>query len=380
MKPLLRRKYGVAVDRSMHGVVKRPCFILCNHQAAFDQFTVGLAFRFGINFVASDTIFRHGFRSWLMKTMVKPIPITKGQSDMAAVKKMLQAIKDGGAVGIFPEGNRCFFGETMTIGQGTGRLAKMLKVPLVLMRMDGAYLAKPRWKIQPNKGKVMAKVVRIVDVEELERLTNEQVQQIIEDELYINEFEYNRVQRIKFLGKARAEHLESILFYCPKCESIGSLVSKVHDFYCGKCDIKTSIDEYGFFVRGDESVPKTILEWSKLQLAFIKNSDYSPYNDKPVFADNDILFSKAIKAKKQLDTKKGSIALYNDRFEIAGTAIYIKDIKNLSIQEVRKLSIYTTGDTYVVDVALKVNLVKYMILGYHLKNMSEGKSEEYYGY
>ena len=403
MKPTLKRKYGVIVDNSTHKTIKRPCFILCNHQAAFDQFTVGIAFKFGINYVASDTIFRHGLQSWLMKKLVKPIPITKGQSDMQAVKKMMEAIKNGGAVGIFPEGNRCFFGETMNIGQGTGRLAKMLKVPLVLMRMQGGYLAKPRWKIKPNKGRVTAGVVRVIGIEELAAMTNEQVQEIIDRELYQNDFEWNTAERIKFLGKARAEHLESILFYCPRCETVGSLVSKVHDFYCSSCDLRTSIDEYGFFeqntnCKGDScvslcssqddnisvlsaySLPATILEWSKLQLQFIKNSDYSSYNDKPIFCDNDILLSKAIKAKKQLDTKKGDIAIYNDRFEIAGTTIMLRDVKNLSIQEVRKLSIYTTKDTYVIDVPLKRNLVKYMILGYHLKNLSEGIQEGYYGY
>ncbi|MCL2556656.1 MAG: 1-acyl-sn-glycerol-3-phosphate acyltransferase [Firmicutes bacterium] len=379
MKPMLKRKYGVEVDRSMHKTLKRPCFILCNHQAAFDQFVMGLAFKFGINIVASDAIFRHGFQSWLMKKLVRPIPITKGQSDVQAVKKMMQTVKIGGTVGIFPEGNRCFFGETMTIGQGTGRLAKMLKVPLILMRMEGGYFAKPRWKIQPNKGIVKAGVVKILSVEELEGMTNEEVQKTIEENLYQNDFEFNKDAKIKFLGKARAEHLESILFYCPKCHALDCMHSKIHDFYCTKCDLKTGIDEYGFFYDGD-SVPQTILDWSKLQLEFIKTIDYSPYNDKPIFFNDDIILSKAIKAKKQTDAQKGDIKLYNDRFEFCDTTIYLKDIKNLSIQEVRKLQIYTNTDIFVVDAKLKTNLVKYMIVGYHLKNVSEGKKDEYFGY
>jgi len=382
MMPILKRKYGVVVDKSAHGVIKRPCFILCNHQAAFDQFVMGGAFKFGINIVASDTIFRHGYRSWLMKKLVRPIPITKGQSDVQAVKKMLEVIKIGGAVGIFPEGNRGFFGETMTIGSGIGRLAKMMKVDLVLMRMRGGYFAKPRWKLQPNKGVVTAKVERVVTKEELEEMTNEEVLKIIEENLYQNDFEWNRIERIKFLGKARAEHLESILFYCPKCGAMDGMVSKVHDFYCDKCDLKTSIDEYGFFVQDDGMTPETILEWSVLQLEFIKKLDYSQNNDVPIFSDKNIVLSKAIKAKKQTDAKHGDIALFNDRLEIAGMTIYLKDVKNLSIQEVRKLQIYVGNEAFAVDVPLKTNLLKYMVTGYHLKNVLEGKSEDecYYGY
>ncbi|MCL2821601.1 MAG: 1-acyl-sn-glycerol-3-phosphate acyltransferase, partial [Firmicutes bacterium] len=109
LRPVLKRKYNCRISKSHYKSLKRPCLIMCNHQAGFDQFSTGIIANFGINFVASDTIFRHGFKSWIMKKLANPIPITKGMADITAVKKMMQVTKNGGAVGIFPEGNRCFF-------------------------------------------------------------------------------------------------------------------------------------------------------------------------------------------------------------------------------------------------------------------------------
>ncbi|MCL2847620.1 MAG: 1-acyl-sn-glycerol-3-phosphate acyltransferase [Firmicutes bacterium] len=385
LRPILKCKYNYSFDRSTSKGIKRPCLIVCNHQAGFDQFAVGLGVKFGINFVASDTIFRHGLQSYAMLKLTRPIPITKGTADPVAIKSMMEVAKIGGAVGIFPEGNRCFYGETMTVGKGTGRLAKKLAVPLVIMRLSGVYLTKPRWKIKPNKGKSTGKVVRILSVEELEKLTALEVQEIIEKELYINEFEYNKEQKIKFIGKARAEHLESVLFYCPNCHTFDGLKSEKHSFFCLKCNMKTEIDEYGFFTTyvgafsERPQIPETILEWSKQQIEYIKNFDFSAFIDKPIFSDNNIEFSKAIKAKKQTDTQKGSIAFYGDRIRVCEQDIYFSDIKALSIQEVRKLTIYTTTDALVIDAPLKYNLMKYMICAYHIKHTQE-KKLEYYGY
>ena len=393
IRPALARKYNFYVEQD--DSFKRPCLIMCNHQAGYDQFAAGMPFSFGINYVASDSIFRHGFQSWLMKTLTRPIPFNKGTSDPTAIKNMIEVIADGGAVGIFPEGNRCYFGETMTVQPGTGRLAKKLNVPLILMRLRGGYLTKPRWKIKPNKGKVTIEIVKIVPTEELAHMSNEEVQKLIETSLYVNEYEYNAEQKQEFLGKARAEHLEALLFYCPCCKTFDKLGSTKHDFYCTECGMRTTIDTYGLFsdtveperqniiglqaLEQIEKFPTNILEWSKQQLSYVENFDFSLYKETPVFKDDNIRFSIVVRAKKEKDVQKGTIALFSDRFKICDTTIMLSDIRGISINEVRRLTIYTTTETYCVDTPLKYNLVKYMICGYKIKHETEGKPA-YYGY
>jgi len=402
-RPQLKRKYKFNFDKETSTGITRPCLILCNHQTSFDQFAVGVAFKFGINFVASDTIFSHGLGSWLMKVLTRTIPFSKGSSDPTAVKNMMQVIKDGGAVGIFPEGNRSYYGETGTVQPGTGRLAKKLGVPLVLCQIVGGYLTKSRWKPSPNKGKCTLRIVRVVSVEELKNMSDTEVQTLIEQTLYVNDFSYNLQHKIAFKGKNKADNLEGILFYCPKCHAFNSLHSSGDHIACTTCGFGTSIDSYGFFKPTDSTdtmveiaknsesptietaetpsftPPEHILQWSHMQLGYVKHFDFTPYTDTPLFTDENIGLAKAVRTKKQIDRVVGKLEMYNDRLEVCGKTFMFDEIRSLNVQKTTKLFIFTATDTYVVDAPLKYNLVKYMICANHLKRLAEGK-EPYYGY
>jgi len=383
LRPILWHKYRFSFKTETSKGIKRNCFILMNHQASFDQFAMGLGFPFGINIVASDTIFRHGFQSWLMVKLTCPIPYSKGSNDPSAVKTMLGVIKAGGAVCLFPEGNRCMYGKSGRIVPGIGKLAKKFSVPVVLCQMKGGYLTKPRWKLKPNRGKVTNEVVRVISPEELEKLTADEVQDIIEKSIYFDDFAYNKEAKIKFKGKAKAEHLESILFYCPVCHALDSLHSKKHDLFCKECSMRVIVNDEGFFdeIENASNVPKSILDWSEVQLGFIKNNiDYSLYQEKSLFSNDNITLAKVEKAKKQTILGKGKIELFNDRIRVCEKDFLLKDINSLSLQEVRKLSLYTNDGTFAIDCELKTNLIKYMIAAYHLKNIEKGEETLYYGY
>ena len=76
-RPVLFLFYSFRFERKTAKGIKRPCLILANHQTVIDQFGVGLGFDFAINYVATDTIFRHGILSKLMVALARPIPLTR---------------------------------------------------------------------------------------------------------------------------------------------------------------------------------------------------------------------------------------------------------------------------------------------------------------
>ncbi|MCL2234063.1 MAG: 1-acyl-sn-glycerol-3-phosphate acyltransferase [Firmicutes bacterium] len=387
LRPILWHKYRLSFDKKTSKGIKRNCFILMNHQASFDQFAMGLGFPFGINIVATDSIFRHGFLSWLMVKLTRPIPYSKGSGDPAAVKTMLGIIKDGGSVCLFPEGNRSMFGDGGRIVPGIGKLAKKFDVPVILCRLKGAYLTKPRWKIKPNRGKVTNEVVRIIQPEELQSLTADEVQEIIKKEIYQNDFEFNKVAKIKFKGKAKAENLESILFYCPKCKALDSLQSKKHDLFCKECAMHVIVNEEGFFEKAGASeekdsfyMPESVPEWGKLQLEHLKTMNFSEYSDKYLFSDDNVVLTKVEKTRKQKGEMRGKIELFSNRFTVCGKDFFFKDIGSMSLVEVRKLNVFTNEGSYTVDCELKMNLAKYMFFAYHLKSLEKGEECNFYGY
>ena len=373
---LYRHKFEMKTSQG----IRRPCLILANHQTVFDQFAVGLGFKFGINYVANEDIFRHGLLSRMMVFLSQPIAFSKGTSDFLAVKNMVTVVKDGGCVGMFPSGNRSFFGMESTIVPGIGKLAKKLNVPLVLVQVRGGFNTLARWKAKPSLGKMRAAVSRVVSPQEMAAMTSAGLDDIIQRELRFNEFEYNKTARIAYRGRRRAEYLESALFWCPQCDSMSGLYSRGNDFCC-ECGARVMINETGFFERVDRAgnIPDTILEWSRLQLDYIKSFDYSGYADKPVFSDDNIAFSRAERAAGEHLLGTGTMALYDNRMVVCGQEFLFAET-TMAVFGVRKMTIYNRGSIYSVLAPFRTNLVKYMICGYHVRNTILGVKDEYYGY
>ena len=108
----IRLKYGIRVEKfNQEG--DRPYLIVMNHQTAFDQFFVCMAFKQPIYFVASEDLFSIGWVSRLIEYLVAPIPIKKQTLDLQAVKTCIKVAREGGAIALAPEGNRTFHGRTL---------------------------------------------------------------------------------------------------------------------------------------------------------------------------------------------------------------------------------------------------------------------------
>ncbi|MBO5786212.1 MAG: 1-acyl-sn-glycerol-3-phosphate acyltransferase, partial [Clostridia bacterium] len=148
LRPLLRPyivwKYGIeCVKFKEQG--DRKYLILLNHQTPFDQFFVALSFKKPIYYMATEDIFSKGFISKVITYLVAPIPIKKQTSDVAAVLNCLRVAREGGTICIAPEGNRTYSGRTEYINPTIASLAKRLKLPIALYRIEGGYGVQPRW-------------------------------------------------------------------------------------------------------------------------------------------------------------------------------------------------------------------------------------------
>jgi len=368
-------------DYSTSKNITQPCVILSNHQSNYDQYAIAEGFNFAYNMVASDSLVRNKFLNFLYKLTLRTIPFSKGSSDSMAIRGMMSVIKQGGTVAMFPSGNRSFFGEECTQRPGVGKLVKKLNVPVVLVKMQGGYSKKPRWKNTSNRGPIRMGVCRTISPEELQTLTAAQLEDIIKNELYTNEFEWNAKERIEFRGKQKAEYLESVLFYCPQCKNTGGLSSSGNEFFC-TCGMRVLINSFGFFdkIQNADNCPDTILDWSKLQLEYIKSVDYSQYIDTPLFTDENVEFLQVTRTMEEKVLGKGTIALYGDRITVCDKTFPVKEIKDIAIMYQYRLTIYTDAGTFFVVLPKRGNPMKYMVGGYHIRNLATGCSDEFYGY
>lgn len=261
--------------------IKPPFLVLCNHTLDFDPFFVAKAFSCPIYFVMSDHVSSLKVGK-LIKHLVAPIPITKSSVDAETTRNIFEVIHQGGAVGMFPEGNKSFAGENSWIKPSTAKLCKKLGVPVVLFNIKGGYLSSPRWSKIKRKGKIWGEPSKILSVEDLNRLSVDEIYAEIVNGLRVNAYEIQKQKKIKYKASARAETIESLLYACPNCGSFCTVYGKNNDVMCSNCDLHAHYDEFGYL---QNCALKTLTECDHHQKQLLLKVDAHKYDTSPIFED-----------------------------------------------------------------------------------------------
>ncbi len=374
--PYSRIKYGIKIHK-FKNQGKRPYFILYNHQTAFDQFFVGMAFKGPVYYIASEDLFSNGFVSKLIKYLVAPIPIKKSMTDVKAVIDSKRVAKEGGTIAVAPEGNRTFSGETGYIKPAIAQLVKALNLPLAFYILDGGYGVHPRWSDVVRRGKMECYVSKVIEPEEYHALSNDELYQLICDELQHNECKLDEC----YPHKKSAEYLERAMYYCPDCgfsewESKGEIIS------CKKCGKQVKYLPTKELVGVNCAFPyRFINEWYNAQCDFVIKSDLSGYVDTPIYSDLVTNYNQVVPYKKKIKLAKNiHFSVYADRYTISNVnynvTLPFDSITAVSVLGRNKLNIYVGSEIYQIKTKIKrFNALKYMNIYYHAVNIAKGVTE-----
>jgi len=370
-----RIKYGIKIIRFKEQKKKTPYLILLNHQTPFDQFFVGMAFKGPVYYLATEDIFSNGWVSSLIKYLVAPIPIKKQTTDVRAILNCIKVSREGGTIAIAPEGNRTYSGRTEYMSPSISTLAKKLKMPIALYRIEGVYGVQPRWSDVVRKGKMKGYVSRVIEPEEYASMTDEELFEIIKEGLYVNE----AVADGEFRHKKCAEYLERAVYVCPYCglsefESHGDIVE------CKKCGRKIRYSSTKELAGVDFELPfKFVADWYDYQKDYINKLDVTAYKEKPLYLD-EASISEVIPCKrKQLISKIAKIVLYGDRVEITvGDETLLFDFESTSSIAVlgrNKLNIYHGNKIYQLKGSKRFNALKYVHIYHRYINIVKGSGD-----
>ncbi len=122
-----------------------PALLVANHQSFLDPVLVGLAARRHLCYLARKTLFRH----WLFRLLIESlgaVPIDQEGIGKEGIRIVLDQLKQGRAVLVFPEGERTMTGAMQPLKPGIQLLIKRTAVPIVPVGIAGAYQALPRWR------------------------------------------------------------------------------------------------------------------------------------------------------------------------------------------------------------------------------------------
>lgn len=123
--------------------------LACNHASYFDPPIVGVAYRKKVTFLARKTLFKEGFWAWIYPRL-NAIPVDQERPDFTSLKRIIKDLRQGKPVLIFPEGERSIEGGLLDGQPGVGLVIAKAKVPVLPMRLFGAYEALPRGSSKPR--------------------------------------------------------------------------------------------------------------------------------------------------------------------------------------------------------------------------------------
>ena len=364
-------KYHIDVEKCRD---KRQYLILMNHQTAFDQFFVSMAFYRQIYFVASEDLFSKGFVSSVIRFVVNPIPIKKQSTDLKAVMNCMKVAKEGGTICMAPEGNRTFSGKTEYMNPAVARLAQKLKLPIAIFRIEGGYGVHPRWADDVRKGKMRAFVSRVIEPEEYVKMSAEDFCTLINQELYVNE----AVADACFCHKNSAEYLERAMYVCPDC-GLSEFYSEKDITECKKCGTKIQYLPTKELKGVDKEFPfRFVNDWYEYQKSFVNKLNPADYCDKPMYTEK-ISLSEVILYKKKVPMFDGELSLYGDRFEIKGTEELVLPFDKISAVSVlgrNIINIYYGDKLYQIKSDKRFNALKYVNIYYRYRNTLGGENDE----
>jgi 1-acyl-sn-glycerol-3-phosphate acyltransferase len=116
---------------------KKPVIFVCNHLSNSDALILNrLLKKYDTTFVAGVKLGGNAFTS-LGLTIVKTTPIQPDSPDKEGIKKIVDIVKGGGNILIFPEGTRSRTGKMIKAKKGIVLIAKLCKVPIIPIGMAG---------------------------------------------------------------------------------------------------------------------------------------------------------------------------------------------------------------------------------------------------
>lgn len=264
-KILFFKKYDVQVTyKEDIRKEKNPHILISNHTSRMDYIFTGIpALPNTYNFVAGYNEF---FRSHLKGVfgLLNVIPKKNFTPDFYTIKEVTRILKSGGNIVIYPEGMNSISGANQPVAIGTGKFLKMFKVPVYYSYIKGGHLTCPKYTLNESPGHVEVTIGRMFTPEDLERLTAEEIEDILNDKLYHDDYRWNKIHKHKYDTKGKAaDGLHDLLFWCPKCGKQLTMHSENNIIKCLNCGNGATIDDTYEMTPLDDTcvIPETQTTW-----------------------------------------------------------------------------------------------------------------------
>ncbi len=240
-----------------------PCFVIFNHLSRIDHlYVMGSCYPRITNMMAGCSEFYRKKFAFLFG-LNKVIPKKNYAPDKLSIRGVSEVIKKGGCVTFSPEGLASDYGGNKPIVPGTSKMFKHFKVPVYLCYLEGQYLQNTKVCLDQRIGETHATMSLLFSVEDIQRLSVEEMDDIINEKFRRNEYAWNAEKKIKWKTYGRICHrLEDFCYKCPKCGKEFTMKGEGDKIECSNCGNGATMDDYYQFHPYENAViPASPYDW-----------------------------------------------------------------------------------------------------------------------
>jgi len=166
-----------------------PLIVVANHLSYADQYLLTIAIKREMIFMAKEELFRNRVKRFLMEAF-GAIPVRRGAANRTALKQIHQALDNGLAIFMFPEGSRSKNAQLQPAFSGPALIALYNNVPILPTGIIGMQVAekgfpwvmfhRPRVAVNIGRPFRLSAPGGISDKEHLKELSDEIMEHIAE--------------------------------------------------------------------------------------------------------------------------------------------------------------------------------------------------------
>ena len=358
----LRWRFRLVIHR--HGAAARlrpPFLVLANHVNFWDPFLLVLPFDREVHFLSADGNFRSRVMRWLMEG-VGAVPKAKARTDMESLHRLRHHAAERGIVALFPEGQRTWDGHSRGMLPATPKLARLLRVPVVMVHLRGAYLSTPRWATSLRRGRLEMHVWQVLSRHEVRSLPLGEITRRIADALEFDEGRWQERTGVRFVARNRAEHMERAFFRCPECGGWDTIRSRGDEVRCTACTFRAWFAPSGrLYSRSARSttgasaaLPPVFRshQWNRWQLETLRQSLEAGGNGALPYRVPAVYYLTGYRSRPLRPRGMVELALTSTHLTLGGDGIDVRipvaDLRGVNVQYAAQLEFYTDGRLHVL--------------------------------
>ena len=224
---------------------KGPYLILMNHSCFLDM-EIASAIFYPMPYGIVTTSDAFVGKDWLMR-QIGCIATQKFVSDLTLVRDIDYMLKKNNtSVLMFPEAGYSLDGRATPLPRKMGGLLKLLKVPVLSVHVDGAFLRTPLYNaLKSRKVPVSAEVKCLLTADEIRDKSVEELDAILDEAFTFDHFKWQKENNVRINAPDRAQGLERILYKCPHCQKEGQMKGEGEHLTCHACGKKWYLTDLG---------------------------------------------------------------------------------------------------------------------------------------